>query len=243
MNAPEAARPPGGPARFAAWSAAGAALALACVWAGCGLHDGWLGAAGQILAKRLLKQAAWLLPLAAVWGVFFHWVYAPVLRPGGGKTHWLVLYAIPRAFLHFPLYGFIALFGMMAGLALAGWNAVAGRLRPSQDAASSPGVQELMERWLSVPVWFIMMPFPLLGMENEGDLRMPVTVSTRALLLRLLPAACVMTAFWTGMVSEDSGERVDPHWLSVAAAFWLGELLVTALELMPVLRARRGLPP
>lgn len=69
-----------------------------------------------------------------------------------------------------------------------------------------------------------------------------MTISRRR-LLRWLPAFCAMIMFLTAFVNEETGERVSPYWVAAGAAFWLADYLITALRVMPALRARRGLLP
>lgn len=243
MSEAPAGRPPlpepplGSPVQFALLALGGAALAHLAVWLGCSLRDGGLmDGAAQVLGKKLLSQAWWRLPGVLLMGAFLHRFYAALLSPG--QRAWPMLWGIARAFIHFALFGMVALFGFMLGAAVMGYRHLA-RKRPKPRPEDGP---TLIERWVGVPIWFIILPLTLAGAKNEGDMTLPVTVARRA-LLRLLPALLACVYFWTRATSEDTGEHVDPFWLSAFASFWLAEFLVVALRVTPVLRARRGLAP
>lgn len=233
--------PLGGLETFLLLALAGALLGHLCVWLGCSLRDGGslLDGGAQVLAKKLLGQAWWRLPAILLMGWLLRRFYDALLRPGPQVKVGPVLWGIPRAFIHFALYGLIALVGVILAFVLIGVRRWVLR-RPEPPAEDGPS---LVERWLGVPVWFIILPLAVGGLKNEGDMTLPVTVPRRA-LLRWLPAACLaIYFFWTRATSEDTGEYVDPLWLCAFASFWLAELLVVALRVTPILRARRGLAP
>ncbi len=134
----------------------------------------------------------------------------------------------------------LALLGVMAGFAWLGLQWCRRRFLGAPPERADERTS-LPERLIGVPVWFIMLPFIASDAPMEGDMTLPKTVAQRA-LLRWLPFILAGIALWTGAVSEDSGERVDPYWLAVGATAWLADFLIVALRVGPVLRARRGLP-
>jgi hypothetical protein len=235
-------RPLAGPAAFGAAFAAGGVLAVAFVLLGRGLSEGLFSAATQVLERKLLKQCSWMLPAAFAAGVLLREFYAGLLKDSrkDGETGLLVLFSIVRAFFHFALYGFIALLAMLAALGLAGLRWLASRATGRGPLPLGDIQDGLIGRWITYPIWFSLLPMTLLKLENEGDLRLPVTVGTRPMLL-MLPAALLCVMMWTGMRDEESGRRVDPRYLAASATLWLGDYLTVALFVMPVARARRGL--
>ncbi|MDX6770885.1 MAG: hypothetical protein SF051_15225 [Elusimicrobiota bacterium] len=231
----------GAPLDAVVLSCAGCVLGVASVYAGTGWLDGFHTGGTEVVGRKLVKLSLWLLPSAAVLGVLLHRFYAAVLRPGQAESKpGVMLLAIPRAFFHFPLYGMLALLGIIVGGAWLGVVWLKRRLLggPPERVDDGPN---LPQRLMGIPIWFIMLPFIAAGAPMEGDMSLPKTVPQRA-LLRWLPFILLGIAFWTGAVSEDSGERVDPYWLATAASAWIGEFLFVAVRVMPALRGRRGLP-
>lgn len=221
--------------RFMAAVAAGTALALLGVYAGLGLHDGFGDWDLHRVGRRFLRSLPWVLALSAVGGALLRGFYARLLT---GKPSGLgVLGTIVRAFAHFPLYGGVALFSIMFGFAALGLRAVRHRFLGGEPPGTS---DETLASWLGTPIWFIIMPFNLMGVqaESDSDVELPETISTRR-MLRWLPAVLAMLMLWTGATSEDSGERVDPYWLAAFASFWLSDYLAVAWLVAPVMIARR----
>jgi len=213
--------------------AAGTALALLGVYAGLGLHDGFGDWDLHRVGRRFLRYLPWVLALSALGGALLRSYYERLLA---GKPSGLgVLGTIVRAFAHFPLYGGVALFSIMFGFAALGLRSLRHRLLGGETPGTS---DEALTGWLGPPIWFIIMPFDLMGVEGEGDVDLPETVSTRR-MLRWLPAVLAMLMLWTGATSEDSGERVDPYWLAAFASFWLSDYLAVAWLVSPVMIARR----
>jgi hypothetical protein len=224
----------GRPIIFAALAVAGTLLAMIAVYAGTGLHDGFGDWGLHRIGRRFRHALPWALPLAAVAGVFLHAYYARMLRPGVSGV--MMLCTVVRAFVHFPLYGMLALFAMLWAFVHAIVTGVSGRwLRGGgavEDSASP------FARWLGPPVWFIILPFIGMKVPMEGDMAVPETISRRR-LLRWLPAVIALILLYTDAVSEETGERIDPYWLAAIASFWLADYLMVALRVAPVLRARR----
>ena len=119
---------------------------------------------------------------------------------------------------------------------LAGWRLLA-RLWHRRGPAPE-GADASLQSWIGPPVWFIVLPFIMLKVPMEGDMELPETVSRRR-LLRWLPALIAMIFMYTDVVSEETGERIDPYWLTLAAGFWLIDYLIVAFQVAPELRARR----
>lgn len=214
-------------------AAAGTALALLGVYAGLGLHDGFGDWDLHRVGRRFLRYLPFVLALSALGGALLRAYYERLLA---GKPSGLgVLGTIVRAFAHFPLYGGVALFSIMFGFAALGLRSLRHRFLGGEPPGTS---DEALTRWLGPPIWFIVMPFNLMGVEGEGDVDLPERVSTRR-MLRWLPAVLAMLMLWTGATSEDSGDRVDPYWLAAFASFWLSDYLAVAWLVSPVMIARR----
>lgn len=212
----------------------GAALAMLGVYAGLGLHDGFGDMDLHRVGRRFLRILPWLLCLSVPAGALLRAYYVRLLA--GKPTGLGVLWTVVRAFAHFPLYGGVALLSAMAGFAAHGLS----RLRRSLLGIDAPPTSgdEVLSAWLGPPIWFIVMPFDLMGIEGEGDIELPERVSTRR-MLRWLPAILAMLMLWTGATGEDSGERVDPYWLAAFASYWLGDYVAVAWLVAPVMAARR----
>lgn len=214
-------------------ASAGTALALLGVYAGLGVHDGFGDWDLHRVGRRFLRCLPWVLALSALGGALLRAYYERLLA---GKPSGLgVLGTIVRAFAHFPLYGGVALFSIMFGFAALGLRSLRHRFLGGEPPGTS---DEALTGWLGPPIWFIIMPFNLMGVEGEGDVDLPQTVSTRR-MLRWLPAILAMLMLWTGATSEDSGDRVDPYWLAAFASYWLSDYLAVAWLVSPVMIARR----
>lgn len=214
---------------------AGAALAMLGVYAGLGLHDGFGDWDLHRVGRKFLRVLPWIVCLSALGGALLHRFYARALS--GKPSFRVIAWTVVRAFTHFPLFGGVALFAAMLGLADLGLRAARHRF----FGGGPPGTSDdALSRWLGPPIWFIIMPFNLMGIdaESDSDVELPDTVSTRR-LLRWLPAVFAMLLIWTGAVSEETGERVDPYWLSAFASYWLGDYLAVAWLVSPVMIARR----
>lgn len=221
--------------RFAAAALAGAALAMLGVYAGLGFHDGFGDWDLHRVGRKLHRALPWILCLSAFGGVLLRGYYARILA--GKPTGWGVLWTIVRAFAHFPLYGFVALMSTLAGLSALGLRSLRRRFLGGEEPGT---VEETLTAWLGPPLWFVIMPFNLMEVETEtdSDIELPETVSTRR-MVRWLPAVLATLMVWTGAVSEETGERVDPYWLTAFASYWLGDYLTVAWLISPVMIARR----
>lgn len=221
--------------RFMAAAAAGMALAMLGVYAGLGLHDGFGDWDLHRVGRRFLRYLPWLLGLSVLGGALLRAYYERLLA--GKPAASAVLWTVVRAFAHFPLYGGVALMSVTAGFAGLGLRSLRHRFL----GGGPPGTADaVVEDWIGPPIWFIIMPFNLMGVESESDsdVELPETVSTRR-MLRWLPAVLAMLMVWTGAVSGETGERVDPYWLAAFASFWLGDYLAVAWLVSPVMIARR----
>jgi hypothetical protein len=224
---------------------AGTAAALLCVWLATGWMDGFSRGDTRWLGQRFVALAPWALGLALVMGVLIRWSCSLALRrkPLG------LLIAIPRAFLVFAIYGFVVLIGGLlctfAALLLWGLSRML-RLMGATSAARWMRPRKGLFEWLALPIWMIAFPFMLVNPEAESELPTPEVESLRRRLLWLLPVLIPFIFLWTGAVSEDTGSRVDPFWLAAAAAYWLSDLLIVSLQVVPRLQARArraGAPP
>lgn len=238
---PEDRRQPelGGPLVFAALAVAGTVLAMLSVYVGTGLHDGFGDWDLHRIGRRFRRAMLWAFPLAAVAGLLLRAYYARMLQQSMSGMG--VLWSIVRLFAHFPLYGMLALFAFAWGFALACWRRVMIRWGRGAPAAAED-YESIILRWLGPPLWFMLLPFIATKMPMKGDMELPKTISRRR-LLRWLPAVLAVLFFFTDAVSEESGERIDPYWLTAAASLWLADYLMVALRVAPVLRARREPSP
>lgn len=231
------------PIAAGALGVAGLLLAMLAVYVGTGLHDGFGDWDLHRLGRRLRRALIWALPLAVLGGLLLHAYYERLLQ--GGVSGWVSLGSVLRAFAHFPLFGALALFAMMWSFVLVGWELLARLWRRRQPAPAGrrrdpapAGADGVLQSWIGPPVWFIVLPFIMLKLPMEGDIELPQTVSQRR-LLRWLLALLALIFLYTDAVSEDSGERIDPYWLTLAASFWLIDYLIVAFQVSPELRARR----
>jgi hypothetical protein len=143
--------------------------------------------------------------------------------------------ALLRAFIHFPFYGFIVLIQFMGiflgGLGQSLWGWLRKARKPSEPAM---GFSDSTALW--------MMLGPLEGMKDDEGSRLSfnrITADLPIRALRLFPILLLALWIWTGAEGEDSGERVDPFWLSLAATWWLGDFFLVAWLHRP-LWMRRG---
>lgn len=205
------------------------------VYVGTGLHDGFGDWDLHRIGRRFRRALAWALPLAAIAGVLQHAYYARMLQPTAPGIG--ILWSIVRSFVHFPLFGTLALLAIMWGFALAAWQWVMVRLG-REVAAAAEDAESIVARWIGPPLWFIILPLIVAKMPVESDIELPQAISRRR-LLRWLPAVFALLFFSTDAVSEDTGERIDPYWLAAFTSFWLADYLMVALRVAPILRARR----
>lgn len=227
----------GEPLRFAGIAVAGVVLAMLAVYAGTALLDGFGDWDLHRLGRRFRRSLRWVLPLAVLAGIALYAYYRRLLQPGVSGL--VMLISVVRAFVHFPLYGGLALFAIGWGFAESFGRRLL--IRWGHDARPPADAESILEHWLGPPVWFIFLPFMAMKLPLQGDLEIPQTISRRR-LLRWLPGTLALILFYTGGVSEDTGERVDPYWLVAFASVWLGDYLMVALRIAPVLRARRHRP-
>jgi hypothetical protein len=218
-------------------AAAGTAIALLCIWLATGWMDGFHRGDTRWLGWKFVSVAPWALCMALVMGALIRWTYSLALRrkPLG------LLIAVPRAFVVFAIYGFVVLIGaLLCGIvALLLWGLsrmlrFIGATNAAEWTRPRPGLFE----WLALPLWMIVFPLMLANPDAEPESPSPEIESLRRRLLWLLPVLIPFIFLWTGAVSEDTGERVDPFWLAGAAAYWLSDLLIVALQVVPRLQAR-----
>jgi len=223
----------------AALVAAGTGLAMLCVYVGTGLLDGFGDRDLSRLGSRLRRYAPIALAGALVAGVLLHGYHARLLaRPAPA---WTVLVSIPRAFAHFPAFGMLALLGFVLAFVWGPllWIAALLRLRPrGVPVGEAPSLQALLVTGVGVPIWFLTFPFDAAGAAGESDFPKPSPVLLQGQMLWLLPWLLAAVALLSGAESGDTGERVAPGWLALAASYWIGDYLVVALQTAPALRAR-----
>lgn len=177
------------------------------------------------LERRFLRRLPWFAALMAGLGAGAGWFHQRCLSSPARLPGKVVLLSVARAFFHFPLYGGMVLVHFICVLlgtaARAMWRRAIG--------ASPPPEVDVGERISgSVPLLFVLAPF---GGQNASRWRSGV----RHLALWMkwwLPFVLLALWIWTGAVSEDTGERVDPIALSLAGAVWLGDYLLLGVLLL-----------
>jgi len=220
-------------------AAAGAALALLCVYVGTGWLDGFGGRDQSRVGNRFILYLPLALPAAVVAGLLLHDYHARLIaRPAPA---WTVLVSIPRAIVLFPAFGMLALLGFVLafvwGLALK--IAALLRLRPRDTSiGQAPSQRALLVTAVGVPIWFMTFPFDAAGAEGESNYPRPSPALLQGQMLWLLPWLLAAVAFLTGAESEETGARVDPALLALAASYWIGDYLIVALQSAPALRGR-----
>lgn len=213
----------------AALGAGGLLLAMVAVYAGTGLQDGFGDWDLHRLGRRFLRWLPALLPLAAGAGVLIGRYHETLLKPSPPSS--AMLLGVVRAFVLFPCYGFVALFAFIGALLVTGIEKLVGRT--FRGEASGPR----LDSWLGLPIWFLALPFVASGVPSEGDLTLPKAVAPRR-LWSWLPFVLAIVLLLTRMVSEESGERVDPCWVMAGAAYWLAEYLIVTVQIAPILKER-----
>lgn len=200
----------------------GLLAAQAVIYASTWWRDGALDPGVWALKRQALRALPATLPGAALVGVLLQEAHRAALAskvPGG----WPILVALPRLFLHFPCYGFILLVQFIGQLGLGmllGWL---GRRRRAASGQAPPEVA--FER--SFVLWMLLGPMARLKDAEGRAIDFPVGPGEVFLCcLKLLPWVLGVVWVWTGAVGEESGERVDPFLLSLAATVWVGDLLL-----------------
>lgn len=213
-----------------------AVLAMLVVSAATGLIDGF--GSMRWLALRFERLLPVAIVVAASIGVVmsrYHrswFAVGPKESPSGG----VALLSVVRAFALFPLYGGIAfmvlLLWLARGLMTRAWRVLRrSRTRPAPMLRSDFG--ELL------PLWFMLAPIHHLDEEGGGLAPREALPRQRRLMLRWLPAVLLAVAVWTGAVSEETEDRVNPVSLAMAATYWIGDyLLVLTLPTGPRTRSR-----
>jgi hypothetical protein len=212
---------------------AGLLLAMLATWLGTGWLDGFDYRGTDKLGRRFLRALPWALPLAAVAGLLLYAYF----RAAIDERHkgWVLLLAIIRAFALFPLLGFAMLFGVIFSFVVAIPFGIFRKLRRREQGAEEG--DNLLQRALVVPLWIMTLPFTLLKLESEGDIDIPARIS-RSRLINWLPLFFLMLLAGPGFESEETGNPVDPNWLTVLAAYWLADLLIVTGYVAPTLDAR-----
>lgn len=234
----------------------GMVVAMLAVYVGTGLHDGFDDWDLHRLGRRFRRYFPYALLLAAAMGLLLHSYYSAVLR--STPAPWTLLISIPRAFIHFALFGSVALFAFVALFAWRGFDAVGRKLGAAKGAEHpSPGKpfdERIIQTGIALPLWFMLFPITVmtkgdaawdveegskLAEDINRSLRKPGLKTLKHRMIGLLPwlVACVFV--WVGAESEDTGNRVDPYWLTAFASIWFADYLLVAFRVVPVLRARQ----
>jgi len=209
---------------------AGLLLAMASIYLGTGRLDGFKDWDLHRLGDRFVRSLIWSLPTAAVAGIVLYEYYRLALAERCKGL--LGLIGVVRVFVLFPLFGFLLLLGFIFTLTLGLLSLLGKKL------LGTPTIPDnTFERISGPALWFLILPFTLLKMESEGDMKIPFHVS-RQRLLRWLPALLILLAFGCGAESESSGERISPHLLTALASYWLGDYLIAAFYVSPMLGMR-----
>lgn len=114
---------------------------------------------------------------------------------------------------------------------------------PSWDGVRAPHTS-IVRRGGAAPIWFFGFPLAAMGMPITHDDGESVEIPSpdkmgRSCLLKWAPWLLTDIWFWTGAVSEDTGERVDPRWLFAAAFYWFADFLIVAYPILPSFKSRR----
>ena len=214
----------------AACGIAGLLLAFAGIYLGTGWLDGFSDWDLHRLGRRLRASLVWSLPVAASCGLLLYDYYRHALAQRA--KIWISMIGVVRAFMLFPLLGFGLLLSFFLSLGIGVVSRLAHKLFRLPLVADG-----LLERLLGPLLWTLTLPFSLLGVQSEGDMRIPSRVS-RKRLLRWLPFLLVILVFWCGAVSEETDERVNPYWLAAFAAYWFIDYLVVVFYVAPTLGRR-----
>lgn len=212
----------------AALGVAGTGLAMLAVGVGTGLLDGFGSAGLQVLARKYWRWAPGILPASAALGLAVARFHARLLEPSPPAG--LMLLGAVRVFVHFACFGFVVLFAFIAGVGAVLLERLTGRSFGGGPVSSGP------ERWIGLPLWFLMLPFAVLHPRSDEE-ALPRQVSGRR-LKSWLPFVLAAVALLVRMESEETGERVSPYWLTLAASYWLADYLVVAFQLAPAFTAR-----
>ena len=234
--------------------AAGMVIAMLAVYVGTGLHDGFGDWELHRLGRRLRRYLPYALLLAAGMGLMLHAYYTALIRatPAG----WTMLISIPRAFIHFALFGLVALLAFAMVFACRGLAWLGRLLRLLRDPGGKRWAgwsKRIIRSGISLPLWFILFPMGAFGAAVSVDSRLVEEISEgvrepglgnlRRRMLALLPWVIACVFIWVGAESEDSGDRVDPYWLTAVASIWFADYLMVAYRVVPALRARRDAAP
>lgn len=206
----------------------GLLLAQGVIYLSTGWRDGFQDPGVWALKRHFLRLLPWTLALAAATGwvlevVHGRWVGQP---PGTPLAGWPWLPVLARLFLHFPFYGFIVLFQFMGILAGGLFRGLAAKARgqappaPAKDAVDG-GFMDSTALW--------MMLGPLAGTKDTEGRTLsfgPIGAELIHRAPRLFPFLLLALWVWTGAEGEDSGERVNAFWLSLAGMVWLGDFLL-----------------
>lgn len=201
---------------------------MLAVCAGTGLLDGFGSWAVQVIAGKYWRWSPLIVPASAALGLAVARFHARLLEPSPPAG--LIALGVARMFVHFVCFGTVALFAMIAGFAAAVLEKLTGRSLGAGPVSSGP------ERWLGLPLWFLMLPFAALQPRSEEE-ALPRSVSGRG-LTSWLPLVLAVVALLAGMESERTGERVSPYWLTLAASYWFTDYLVVAFQFAPLFKAR-----
>ena len=222
-----------------ALTAVGTGLAMLCVYVGTGVLDGFGGRELSRLAGRYQHYLPHALVGVVVGGAALRFYQARLLARKAPA--WAALVAVPRAFAHFPLQGMVALIGFLAAWvwAIVLWLGKLLRVRPGDaPIGKAPSQRALLVTSVGVPLWFLVFPFAAAGAEAETNFPRPSMLTLQRRMLSLLPWLLAAVALFAGAESEETGERIAPELLALAASFWLADYLIVAVQTAPALQAR-----
>lgn len=203
----------------------GLLLAQAVIYLSTGWRDGYQNPGLWSLKRHYLRYLPWTLALAVGVGWWMEGFHRSWLEkePGKPLVGWSVLVAVVRVFVLFPFFGFLILFQFLFLFLRGIGRAMLERVRKRP----APSLPEDLDFMRSTAFWVLL--GPMTGMiDTEGRTLTfeipPSELATRT--LRLFPWLLLVLWIWTGAESEDSGERVDPFWLSLAGMVWLGDFIL-----------------
>lgn len=211
---------------------AGVLLAMADIWIGSGLLDGFHSRDVAALRWRYQNVLPFALLLATLGGVFLFVYYdAALARRHAG---WVVLFGIARAFAMFMFLGFGLIFAFLLAPLGALVEFIVLRWRGKQPEADQASAAKTL---IVALLWVMMLPFSLLGVESEGEIDIPLDSAPRG-LAAVIPLALLLLLFGPGFESEATGDRVDVLWLTAFAGYCLADCAIVLGFVVPRLELR-----
>jgi hypothetical protein len=212
---------------------AGIALAAGSLYLGLAVRDG-LDDHDLWRYGRWLKRWAMYAPVAALPATLMLGLFHRALRQDNRNTL-CVFIAIPRAFVHFALYGLVMLLQIILFIFWAVLLAIARLLRivEGDSATARDGIGSI---FAGTALWFITYPFSRTSPENMTPPPVPEK-EVLPQLAYLLPWLIAGVVLWAGASDEETGNRVDPRWMTLAASYWFADYFFAWAHVRAALRS------